>query len=237
MAKFRDTLAERWHSPELATAADTPATLGAALLYFLKQPSVIVLGGMGLLTLAYRLTLGAFSLWDVALVVGLVAWWPMQEWLIHVLVLHFKPRQLGPLRLDPLNGRKHRAHHRDPWRLSLVFIPLFTVLPGAPLILLGWTAAMPSLTLGLTGAAAYYLLSAHYEWVHYLSHVRYRPRTAHYQRLVDAHRRHHFKSERHWYGVSMTLGDRILGTAPALDSIPTSPTVRTLGVGQPGQTL
>jgi hypothetical protein len=50
-----------------------------------------------------------------------------------------------------------------------------------------------------------------------------------YQRLVKNHRRHHFKNERYWFGVTMLGGDRLLGTAPAAEAVATSPTARSLG--------
>jgi hypothetical protein len=44
------------------------------------------------------------------------------------------------------------------------------------------------------------------------------------------HRLHHFKNEHYWQGVTMHLGDRVLGTLPDHTKVPTSPTCRTLGV-------
>ncbi|WP_278257840.1 hypothetical protein [Nocardioides convexus] len=48
---------------------------------------------------------------------------PVVEWLVHVFILHWKPRRVGPLTLDPLLARKHRLHHADPRAIPLVFIP------------------------------------------------------------------------------------------------------------------
>ena len=76
--------------------------------------------------------------------------------------------------------------------------------------------------------AAHLALSLHYEWVHFLCHTRVPPRTRDYQRLVRNHRRHHFKNEHDWFGVTRLGGDRLLGTGPALGAVPTSPTARSL---------
>jgi len=54
------------------------------------------------------------------------------------------------------------------------------------------------------------------------------PRTALYRRLWKNHRRHHFKSEHYWFGVTMRGSDRLLRTAPGLGDKPTSPTARSL---------
>jgi len=80
-----------------------------------------------------------------------------------------------------------------------------------------------------TGVLAYFALSLHYEWVHFLVHTRVMPRTALYQRLWRNHRWHHFKNEHYWFGVTMLGGDRLLGTAARREVVPTSATSRTLG--------
>ena len=56
----------------------------------------------------------------------------------------------------------------------------------------------------------------------------YRPRTWWFRRLWRNHRLHHFRNERHWYGVTMLAADRVLGTAGDERSVPLSATARTL---------
>jgi hypothetical protein len=53
---------------------------------------------------------------------------------------------------------------------------------------------------------------------------------AYYQRRVREHRYHHFRNENYWWGVSMGLGDRLLGTAPQVTETPRSGTTSTLGL-------
>jgi sterol desaturase/sphingolipid hydroxylase (fatty acid hydroxylase superfamily) len=69
-----------------------------------------------------------------------------------------------------------------------------------------------------------------YEWTHFLIHSTYRPHTALYRGVWRAHRLHHFRNERYWFGVTTHLGDRVLQTYPAKDAVPLSTTARTLGV-------
>lgn len=45
---------------------------------------------------------------------------------------------------------------------------------------------------------------------------------------IRHHRLHHYKNEEYWYGVSLHLADRLLGTLPSADSVPRSPTARDL---------
>ena len=67
-----------------------------------------------------------------------------------------------------------------------------------------------------------------YEWLHYLIHSEYKPRTAPYRALWRHHRLHHYKNEQYWFGVTSTAADRALRTAPAPNEVETSPTARDL---------
>ena len=218
----------RWDNRTLATAGDTPATFGAAVRTFFTDWSPRVLATSAAIALLFRAAQPALSLWDLTVVACIVAWWPLQEWLIHVFLLHFRPRTFLGLSIDPANAAKHRAHHRDPWRVSLIFMPWFSSVPGVAILTVGWHLAMPTDALALTGLATYLCMALRYEVVHFLCHIRWRPPTGHLQRLVARHRLHHFKSEHHWFGVSMLAGDALLGTAPDPRSVDTSDTVRSL---------
>jgi hypothetical protein len=158
----------------------------------------------------------------------LLALWPLQEWAIHVGILHWRPRRLGPWTLDFRVPKKHRAHHADPFDLELVFIPVHSFVYTLPLLLGLCLVLAPTLPLALTSLASYLALALHYEWIHFLVHTRVWPRTRVYQRLWRNHRLHHFKNEHYWYGVTRLGGDRLLGTGPAPTAVETSPTARRL---------
>jgi sterol desaturase/sphingolipid hydroxylase (fatty acid hydroxylase superfamily) len=213
---------------------DLPGTLSSALREFVRHASPRILAALALGFAAARLAAGDFSPWDLAAVGAVVALWPVQEWLIHVLILHYRPRRIAGRTLDFLVPIKHREHHRDPWRLDLVFIPLQVYL-GVPavLALVLWLAAS-SLPRALSVLAVYFALALHYEWIHFLIHTRYPPRRALYRRVWRNHLLHHFKNEHYWFGVTMLGGDRLFGTAADPDRVPTSKTARTLGVGPVG---
>ena len=77
--------------------------------------------------------------WELLIPLGLVALFPVIEWVIHVAILHWRPRSLGPVTIDSLLARDHRAHHADPRDLPLVFIPwraLVWLLP--PYVVVAW---------------------------------------------------------------------------------------------------
>lgn len=184
--------------------------------------------------LAVRSALGPLSFRDVLLGGGILLGWPLLEWTIHVFVLHATP--IAGFALDWDVPRKHRAHHRDPWDPELVFIPLSGLVVAVPSLLLLALVFAPSAALAATGVAVVLLFALHYEWVHFLVHTRYRPRTRLYARLWRNHRLHHFRNEHYWYGVTMLGGDRLLGTAPAPDGVARSPTCMALegADGEPG---
>lgn len=208
-----------------------PATWRDAVRVFWRywSPRVLAMSFVG--ALAARLWAGDWSGRDATVVVGLVAWWPLQEWLIHVFVLHFKPIPIGRFRIDPLLARRHREHHAEPTNLRLTFIPLESYLYTLPLSALIWWAITPTVPLMLTGLAAQFALSVHYEWVHYVAHTRYVPKWGPYRRLWVHHRQHHFKNECFWYGVSMRGGDWLLRTMPSAKAVPTSPNCRQIEAG------
>jgi hypothetical protein len=212
---------------------DLPATLGGTARAFWRFWSPRLLAVWVVASLGVRAALGAPAPADAFVALAVLVWWPLNEWLIHVLILHYRPRTAFGRTLDFRVPWLHRAHHRDPWRLDLVLIPLRVYLL-TPLVVglaaaLGGVASAPL----WTGLFVYFLLSLHYEWVHFLVHTRYRPRSACYRRLWRNHRLHHFKNEHYWFGVTMLSGDRLLGTAPDWREAPTSPTARTLA-SQPG---
>jgi hypothetical protein len=207
-------------------ASDSPRTLGEALPVFLRHGSPRILIVALACAIAIRLWLADFSWWDLVPIAALSAYWPIQEWLIHVNILHFRPFTLFGHTIDFRVPRSHRAHHRAPWQIDILFIPMHSFLYTIPLLYVVWRAVTPTAALAWTGLATHFALSLHYEWVHFLVHTRVMPRTALYQRLWRNHRLHHFKNEHYWYGVTMLSGDHLLGTAPALKTVPTSHTCR-----------
>jgi len=209
-------------------AGDSPDSIGRALPIFLAHGSPQVLIVAAAAALAYRLSLGAWSLWDLLPCVALILFWPLQEWLIHVYILHFRPVKVFGRTLDFRVPRSHRAHHRDPWNFEILFIPFHSFVYTVPLLIALWYLVTPSAPLAWTGITLHFLLALHYEWIHFLVHTRVRPKTRMYKALWDNHRLHHFKNERFWFGVTRLEGDWLLATAPSVREVPTSDTCRDL---------
>jgi hypothetical protein len=220
-------------APALAAPADTPSHWREAVRVFARHASPRLLLVAFAAAAAARVWLGGWSRWDLVPPVVIALLWPFQEWLIHVFVLHAKPRRIGRFTFDGRVPRKHRAHHRDPWNYEILFVPFHSFSYALPTVAALCYALTPSFALALTALASYLLLAIHYEAVHFLIHTRIAPRGAYYRALWRNHRLHHFKNEHHWFGVTRLEADRVLGTSPIAAEVPASPTARTLGVAPP----
>lgn len=207
----------------------TSLTLRQAGADFWKHPSPWMIAAFVLGSALARLVVGGGSWWELVIPAALVALFPVIEWVIHVGILHWRPRTLGPVRIDSLLAREHRAHHADPRLMPLVFIPwkaLVWLLPAYVGIAL---LAMPTLPSALSLMVSVYGISFAYEWTHYLVHSDYRPRSAWYRSVWRNHRLHHYKNEHYWFTVtSAGTADRLFGTYPDAATVESSPTVKRL---------
>jgi hypothetical protein len=204
-------------------------TLADACREFSRHPSPWLIGGTLVVAAGARVVVGGWQPTEALVPVALVAVFPFVEWIVHVTILHWRPRRIGRLRLDPLLARKHREHHVDPRVVPLIFIPwqaLLWVLPAALGVAL---LACPRLGMGLTFLMSLTALGLAYEWCHYLIHSDYKPKTAAYRAIWRNHRQHHFKNEHYWFTVtSAGTADRVLGTCPDPAAVATSPTAKNL---------
>ncbi len=207
----------------------TNVSLGAAWRSFWSHPSPFMISAFLVAAVAARVIVGGGSWWELVIPVALVALFPVIEWVIHVLILHWRPRRVGPVKIDSLLARDHRAHHVDPRDIPLVFIPwraLVWLLPAYVAVAL---LAMPSTPSALSLLVAVYGIKFSYEWTHYLVHSDYRPKSRWYRSVWRNHRLHHYKNEHYWFTVtSAGTADRLFGTYPDPASVSTSPTVRNL---------
>jgi sterol desaturase/sphingolipid hydroxylase (fatty acid hydroxylase superfamily) len=207
----------------------TNVSLGQAWAAFWRHPSPFMISGFLVGAVVARAAVGGGSWWELAIPVALVALFPVIEWVIHVMILHWRPRQLGPVRIDSLLAREHRAHHADPRDIPLVFIPWKALLWLLPAYVGVAVLAMPTLPSALSLLVAVYGIKFGYEWTHYLVHSDYRPQTRWFRSVWRNHRLHHYKNEHYWFTVtSAGTADRLFGTYPDPATVATSPTVRSL---------
>jgi hypothetical protein len=203
-------------------------TLAQAFVIFTRRRSPRLFAVALVALVIARLAVGGIGGWDLGLLLALAAIQPFSEWVIHVGILHWRPKRWLGINIDTYLSWSHREHHKKPHDERWWFIPLRSGIAGY--VLIGGTAAMlmPSFGLWLTGVLSATVLAFIYEWTHYLCHTSYRPRSRWFQRLARHHRWHHFKNEHYWMGVSRHLGDWVLGTNPDVHEVETSPTCRDL---------
>jgi sterol desaturase/sphingolipid hydroxylase (fatty acid hydroxylase superfamily) len=218
--------------PVVARKSLSPALKDEASFFF-KQTTPRIFVPLLSLALIVRVALGDWSMWDLVVVGALIAAEPFVEWVIHVFILHFKPRPLFGRTIDPLAAKKHREHHRDPRNTEWIFVPLPVLARALPVVGAIYLFAFPTVELGMTAICMSLAILLTYEWTHYLIHSRYQPQSRVYRYIWRAHRLHHFKNEKYWFGVTMHMGDHVLGTFPEKDEVETSPTCKTLGVDVP----
>jgi len=137
------------------------------------------------------------AVWAVAL--GAAAFF-ISEYTTHRFLFHAQPSKRAFV--SRLQHRLHYDHHVEPSRLDLLFLPPWFVVPVVLVFFAAYVAIVRnadlalSLLLGSLGALLYY------EWVHYVAHIAFVPKTPFGRWIKKYHLWHHFKNERLWYGVT-----------------------------------
>jgi sterol desaturase/sphingolipid hydroxylase (fatty acid hydroxylase superfamily) len=196
---------------------------------FWRHPSPWMIGTTLVVATTARVIVGDWRLSDALVPVIMLAVFPFFEWVVHVFVLHWKPRRLGRVKIDSLLARKHREHHADPRDVPLVFIPWRALIWLLAFYIGIGLLAFPRLGLGLTFIIGIALLGLAYEWTHYLIHSDYKPRGRLYRAVWRNHRLHHYKNEHYWFTVTSSgTADRVLRTYPDPATVASSPTAKNL---------
>ena len=217
----------------MTTSTERPTRTGFTLAdagrEFWKHPSPWMIGATFVAALTARIIVGDRQITDALVPLVMIALFPLFEWIIHVFILHWRPKHLGRLIIDPLLAREHRAHHMDPRNIPLIFLPFKALLWVLPLTLAVALLAFPRLGIGLTYLVFISALGLCYEWSHYLIQGDYKPKTRVYRAIWRNHRNHHYKNEHYWFTVTSSgTADRALGTYPDLATVATSPTAKNL---------
>lgn len=191
--------------------------------FFRHGSNAALLGLAAILALAFAVRLLALA--PIAIVAGALVFF-VSEYTTHRFLLHARPvKQPFVLRLQ---HRLHYDHHIDPSDLRLLFLPLWFVVP----VVLLFLAVAYAITHG-TGASASALFGAvlallYYEWVHYVAHIAFVPRTPFGRWIKKYHLWHHFKNERLWFGVTNPSMDFAGGTFRRVSEVERSDSTRVL---------
>ncbi len=202
-------------------------TLPQAVRQFLGFTSPRILLTCLVVAVAIRLWVGDYVWVNLIPVVAVIAFQPFLEWILHVFVLHARPRQVAGRTVDTVVAREHRAHHADPRDLPLIFIPLrWCLYLVASVVIVG--LLIPGWSDKSSFWVAAFAMAVGYEWSHFLIHTDYKPKSRAYRHLYTNHRLHHYRNENYWFGITNTLGDTVMRTAPDKKDVPVSPTAKNL---------
>ena len=203
-------------------------TLQEAFSVFVDHPTPsLILGLLGTSAGARALS-GKLRPTDAAIAAAVAAWWPFQEWWMHKDILHIEPREIAGFKIDPYFARRHRQHHENPSNFEDVFLPVGVVLGSFAFIAAASYAisksrrTMWSTMASMSGAALVY------EWIHYLTHTDYRPRSSWFRKVWTNHRMHHYRNEKHWYAFTNPWMDDWFRTGGSPKDVPLSASCRTL---------
>ncbi len=146
------------------------------------------------------------------------------EYGTHRFLFHARPSRVPFVRR--LQHRLHYDHHARPADLELLFLPPWFLAPALGAFALVYRRlapqTAPSLVLGNVLGLLYY------EWVHYVAHIPYRPKTRFGRWIKKYHLRHHYLNERFWFGVTNPAGDALGRTYRRFEDTPRSSHVRAL---------
>jgi sterol desaturase/sphingolipid hydroxylase (fatty acid hydroxylase superfamily) len=205
-------------------------TLRGAFGIFVQYLNARAIAAMLAAAVVLRVALGGWSWGDLVVAAIILGLEPLTEWVIHVTVLHLRPVTIRGRTFDPIVSRRHRAHHADPKLIKYVLIPRGVVLRLLVFSLPFYWLVTPTLREGVTAVVTGYSMLLLYEWTHFLIHSAYAPQSWYYRSIWRAHRLHHYRNEKYWFGVTINLADHVLRTFPQRDDVERSPTARTLGV-------
>mgnify|MGYP001572956901 CR=1 FL=1 len=215
-------------TPHEVRSLSSITTYRQALRVFFSRPGPRTIAGCAGLSWLARAALGPPGLGEPLIVATVVAWWPLQEWLMHKHLLHLRPTATPLGTFDPMFSRRHRWHHRHPDDVDGTLLPPPVVHASMPA-----SAAIFLLLLGprrrtITAFAAYSTMALVYEWTHFIVHTGVRPEHDYVKALRRNHLLHHYRSEAYWLGFTAPIVDDLFGTNPDPATVPRSKTAMDL---------
>ncbi len=115
------------------------------------------------------------------------------EYSTHRFLFHARPSKTSWLL--KLQHRLHYDHHIDPPKLDLLFLPWWFVIPTALVYFASISPSRAARLVSLSLVFGSLLGLAFYEWVHYVAHVPFVPKTPVGRYMKKYHLWHHFKNE------------------------------------------
>ena len=187
--------------------------------------TLLLVLALGLVALFATHTLGFAAMSFGAVAIGALVFF-VSEYTTHRFMLHAPP-QKNAFVLS-LQHRLHYDHHVNPSQLDLLFLPMWFVVPVAALTFAIYLAATRTWSTSAALLLGSILGLLWYEWVHYVAHIPFVPKTPFGRWIKKYHLWHHFKNERMWFGVTNPSMDLVGRTYARVDEIDRSDTTRVL---------
>lgn len=194
------------------TSRRVPRSLAEVARSFFSFGSPRLLATQLACALAARAFLGRPGVGDVIVLAGVAAYWPVQEWVLHRFVLHAAPIRIGRFVIESGAARAHRAHHDRPLEPATTLLPTWTIAVLIPMHLALWKTIAPTRAIACTGVIALGAAALAYEWIHFMTHTAYRPRTRWFREVKRRHLAHHFRDPQRWFAFAVPAVDDWLGT-------------------------
>jgi hypothetical protein len=161
----------------------------------------------------------------IAVAIGALVFF-VSEYTTHRFMFHAPPQENAFIL--KLQHRLHYDHHVNPAELSLLFLPVWFVIPVASLTLAIYLAVTRDWNTSAALLLGSVLALLWYEWVHYVAHIPFVPKTPFGRWIKKYHLWHHFKNERMWFGVTNPSMDFIGRSYARVDDVDRSGTTRVL---------
>lgn len=179
---------------------------------FFSFGSPRLLGAQLLVAAASRPFVGPPSVWDLVVIVGVAVYWPLQEWWLHKVLLHARPRRVLGRSIELGAARTHGYHHAHPTCAASTLLPTSTVAVLVPIHLALWMCLAPTRGAACTGIVALGAAALLYEWIHFLTHSAYRPTSSWFGEVKRRHMLHHHKSPDRYFAFVVPSVDDWMGT-------------------------
>lgn len=188
-----------------------PKTLRDAYRRFFFGPDygpILIVASIAMLIAMRWLNATPLTLGDSLGFLFSVAFWSIQEHIIHDKLLHSN--------FDWQGKQIHKDHHEktyfhisiDPlwlicsW-LSIVFCLVCVI--GRPLI---------PFPIGLSIVIGYAMSGLCYEWCHYIVHTKVQAKNKYFRKVKQHHIKHHLVNDKYWFGFCVPMIDDVFGTNP-----------------------
>jgi hypothetical protein len=201
-----------------SSAPRVPKTLREAAKSFFAFGSPRLLGAQLACAAILRPFFGEPTIADALVLAGVMAYWPVQEWVLHRFLLHARKLRVSffdasrHVEFQTAAARAHQKHHDSPLDPKLTLLPTMTIALLIPVHIVLWKLIAPSRGIACTGVMCLGAAALSYEWIHFLTHTAYRPKTAWFAKVKKRHLAHHFRDSTRWFAFAVPAVDEWLGT-------------------------